>query len=54
MKGFNLRLDEETLNKLRTVAEYEGRSMHGQVLFLLRRCIEAFEQEHGKIRELEE
>jgi len=36
-------------NKLHFIARYEGRSVNQHILFLLRRDIERFEKEHGKI-----
>ncbi len=35
-------------------AAYEGRSINREVLYLIRREIEAFEKEHGKIELPEE
>lgn len=49
IKSVSIRIDEEMLNKLHFVADYEGRSANSQVLILIRDCIEAFEKEHGKI-----
>lgn len=49
MKSVSIRIDEETLDKLYVVADYEGRSINSQVLVLIRRCIEQFEKNHGKI-----
>lgn len=43
------RMDKETLDKLFYIAEYEGRTGSGQILYLIRRCITEFEQVHGKI-----
>ena len=37
------------LHKLHYVADYEGRSASGQVTYLIRKCIEAYEKEHGPI-----
>ena len=37
------------LNKLHTVADYEGRSANSQILILIRDCIEQYEEKHGKI-----
>ena len=48
-KHLGLRIDSETHDKLYYIAEYEGRSGNGQILHLIRRCIEDFEKEHGKI-----
>ena len=36
-------------DKLFYIAEYEGRTGSGQILYLIRRCITEFEQVHGKI-----
>lgn len=35
--------------KLHYIAKYEGRSANGQILYLIRQCIKAFEEENGKI-----
>ena len=51
IKSFSIRIDEEMLNKLHVVADYEGRSANSQVLILIRDCIERYEKEHGKIGE---
>ena len=48
-KHISIRFDTETHDKLFYIAEYEGRSGSGQILYLIRRCIVDFEQEHGKI-----
>ena len=44
IKSVSIRIDEEMLNKLHVVADYEGRSANSQVLILIRNCIEAFEK----------
>lgn len=49
VKSLSIRIDEEMLNKLHVVADYEGRSANSQILILIRRAIEQFEAEHGKI-----
>lgn len=49
IKSLSIRIDEEMLNKLHVVADYEGRSANGQILILIRDCIREFEKEHGKI-----
>ena len=49
IKSLSIRIDEEMLNKLHVVADYEGRSANGQILILIRNCIQAYEREHGKI-----
>ena len=48
-KSLSIRIDEEMLNKLHTVADYEGRSANSQILILIRDCIEQYEEKHGKI-----
>lgn len=48
-KHLGLRIDAETHYKLHYIAQYEGRSGNGEVLYLLRKHIAAFEQEHGPI-----
>jgi len=48
-KSFSIRIDEEMLNKLHVVADYEGRSANSQVLILIRDCIEKYEEKHGLI-----
>ena len=48
-KHLGLRIDQETHDKIFYIAEYEGRSGSGQILYLMRKCIAEFEKEHGKI-----
>ena len=48
-RRYTLRLDEETLNKLGYIAEYEGRTKNKEVERLIRRNIAEFEREHGPI-----
>lgn len=48
-KSLSIRIDEEMLDKLHVVADYEGRSANSQILILIRDCLEAFEEKHGKI-----
>ena len=49
MKSVSIRFEEEMLEKIGYIAEYEGRSVNSQVLVLVRDCIKRFEQEHGPI-----
>lgn len=49
VKSVSIRIEEEMLEKLGYVAEYEGRSVNSQILVLVRESIQAFETEHGKI-----
>ena len=48
-KHLGLRIENDTHYKLRYISEYEGRSSNGQILFLIRKCVEEFEKQHGKI-----
>ena len=48
-KHLGIRIDDETHRKLHYISKYEGRSANGQILYLIRKCIERFEQEHGVI-----
>ena len=48
-KSLSIRIDEELLNRLHVVADYEGRSANSQILILIRNCVEEYEKEHGKI-----
>mgnify|MGYP005920682719 FL=1 len=49
IKSLSIRIDEDMLDKLHVVADYEGRSANGQINVLIRDCIAAYEKEHGKI-----
>ncbi len=45
----SIRMDNELHDKLQYVSAYEGRSMSGQILWLLNRCVREFERENGPI-----
>ena len=49
IKSLSIRIEEQMLDKLHVVADYEGRSANSQILILIRDCIEAYEQKHGEI-----
>lgn len=49
IKSLSIRIDEEMLDKLHYVADYEARSANSQILILIRDCIEKYEEKHGKI-----
>ena len=49
IKSLSIRSDEDMLDQLHVVADYEGRSANGQINVLIRDCIAAYEKEHGKI-----
>ena len=42
-KHLGLRSDSETHKKLKDLAEYEGRSINGEVLYLIRQAIRDYE-----------
>ena len=49
VKSVSIRIEEEMLNKLNFVAEYEGRSLNSHILVLIRDSIKAHEAKHGTI-----
>ena len=49
VKSVSIRIEEEMLEKLGFVAEYEGRSVNSHILVLIRDNIKSFENEHGEI-----
>ena len=49
IKSVSIRIEEEMLNKIGYVADYEGRSVNSHVLVLIRKNIKNFEEEHGSI-----
>jgi predicted DNA-binding protein len=48
-KHLSQRVDKELHYKLHYISKYYGRSANGEVIYLIRKAIEAFEAEHGKI-----
>ena len=48
-KSVSIRIEEEMLNKIGYVADYEGRSVNSHVLVLIRENIKAFEDANGAI-----
>lgn len=48
-KHLGLRIDSETHDKLKSLSEYDGRSINGEVLYLIRQAIKQHEQEQGKL-----
>ena len=48
-KSLSIRIEEEMLEKIGYIADYEGRSANSQILILIRDCIEKYESKHGKI-----
>ena len=49
IKSVSIRIEEEMLNKIAYIADYEGRSVNSQVLVLIRENIKAFEETNGTI-----
>lgn len=49
IKSVSIRIEEEMLNKISHIADYEGRSVNSQVLVLIRENIKAFEEANGAI-----
>lgn len=50
VKSVSIRIEEEMLEKIGFVADYEGRSVNSHILVLVRENIRAFEQQHGPIQ----
>ncbi len=48
-KHLGLEIDPELHGKLRYIAKYEDRSINGQLLYLVRKCIREFEEKNGTI-----
>ena len=49
IKSVSIRMEEEMLQKIGYVADYEGRSVNSHVLVLIRQNIQQFEAQHGPI-----
>lgn len=49
IKSISIRIEEEMLEKIAYIADYEGRSVNSQVLVLIRENIAAFEKVNGPI-----
>ncbi len=50
VKSLSIRIEEEMLDKLHVVADYEGRSANSQIIVLIRDLIEQYEAKHGEIK----
>lgn len=50
VKSLSIRIDQELLDKLHVVADYEGRSANSQILILIRDCVKEYEKENGEIK----
>lgn len=49
-KHFGIRVDDEIHYKLAYIADYEGRSINRQIIYLINQCIRNFEKENGVIK----
>ena len=49
IKNVGLRVNLELYKKVKHIAEYEGRTINGQALYLFQKCIREFEKENGPI-----
>ena len=49
VKSLSIRIDDELLDKIHVVAEYEDRSANGQIICLIKKCVEEYEAKHGPI-----
>ena len=52
-KHLGIEIEPELHRKLKSIAKYEGRSINGQVLYLIRQCIKSFEESNGVIEDTE-
>ena len=48
-KHLGIEIDPELHYKLHYLSKYEGRSANGEILYLIRQAIQAFEKENGMI-----
>ena len=49
-KHIGLRIDSDTHIKLKNLAEYDGRSINGEILYLIRQAIIKHEDKHGSLK----
>ena len=49
-KHLGIEIDKELHFKLRYIADYEGRSGNGQVIYVLKEYIKDFENKNGEIK----
>ena len=49
IKHLGLRVEPSIHAKIYYISRYEGRSINGQVLYLIQKCIREFEELHGAI-----
>ncbi len=49
IKSVSIRIEQEMLDKIGYIADYEGRSVNSHILVLIRESIKKYEEENGKI-----
>lgn len=49
-KHLGLRIDSETHKKLKDMADYDGRSINGEVIYLIRQAIQKYEKDINEQR----
>jgi len=49
VKSLSIRIEEEMLEKVSHIADYEGRSTNSHILVLIRESIKSFEDVNGPI-----
>lgn len=49
-KHLGIEIEPDLHSKLKYIAKYEGRSINGQILYLVRQCIKDFEKENGIVK----
>ena len=50
-KHLGIEIDPAIHRKIKYIADYEGRSINGQILYLIKQCIRKYESENGEITE---
>lgn len=49
-KHLGIRIDSDLHAKLKSLADYDGRSINGEILYLIRQAVSAHEKEHGPLQ----
>ena len=49
-KHIGLRIDIDSHQKLKSLAEYKGRSINGEILYLIRQAILEHERKSGQLK----
>lgn len=48
-RSISFRIDEDMRRKLAYISKYEGRSINGQLLYMVRALVRRFEEKNGPI-----